>query len=429
MYKIYIYPFFSFLFIWVFFLLFRSLPIINWPELNEKTIFFLFSSLFVMFTFYFITAIYCSTKTKIIYQYNMNFLNINKIYRFLLIVSLFSLFLIGLNMIIQLKAYNLGLNLNSLTLLRYMKMENNLFNGSFLYQLTLIFTGFPLIFYLFSMYYKTHLSKRKKQSSTIVLIFFLILSLSSGGRNTLFLSLIILGLAFLYKNKVELKKNLIKWKYLFIFIFFSIVSLLVFGKMFLDREKLRGRTIEDGINNILIGYDLKLHDFFATVISIDILKEINYTFFMLYFYAVHSLNQLDNFIINSLLNQDLYYGAMSFYPIIQFLNKFGLDLPTIAMIKSEINDTGTYKTLLGSLYFDFGIIGTSFVLGILSTIFVISFSKFYFKKSFLGFCLAVILSMVFVTSPIYNTFSTGMIFLPFIISMFVLYVFMKFNRI
>lgn len=429
MYKVYLYPFFTFLFIWFGFLVFRALPIVYWPELDEKTIFLLIGSFFSIVLFYFSASFYYSKKIKVVVKENVNIRSLIRNYNFLVFFSLLSLFLIVLNVIIQLKSYGLGFSLNALTQLRYMKMEENLFKGSFLYQFSLIFSTFPLVLYLFSMYYESFISKRKKRISLIILIFFLALTLSGGGRNPLFLSLIILTLAFLYKNKIKLKNNIVKWKYLLSFIGLIIGFTFLVGKIFLDREKLRERTIEDGIDNILTGYDLHLYDFFETFLSIDILKEISYTFFMLYFYAVHSLNQLNNFVINSYLNQDLYLGAMSFYPIVQFLNKFGLNLPTITMIKSEINDTGTYKTLLGSLYFDFGIFGTFIVLGILSAIFVKAFSIFYFKNSFLGFCISIIISMVFVTSPIYNTFSTGMIFLPFMISIFSLYIFMKFNRI
>lgn len=429
MYKVYFYPFFTFLFIWFGFLLFRALPIVYWPELDEKTIFFLTGSFFSIVLFYISTSFYYSKKIKVLVKENVNIRSLNRVYSFLLFFSLISLFLIVFNVVIQLKSYGLGFSLNALTQLRYMKMEENLFNGSILYQFSLIFSTFPLVFYLFSMYYESFISKRKKRISLMVIMFFLALTLSGGGRNPLFLSLIILALAFLYINKIKLKKNIIKMKYLLSFIILIIGFTFLVGKIFLDREKLRGRSIEEGIDNILIGYDLQLYNFFMEFISIDIFKEISYTFFMLYFYAVHSLNQLNNFIVNSYSNQDLYFGAMSFYPIVQFLNKFGLDLPTITMIKSEINDTGTYKTLLGGLYFDFGIFGTFIVLGVLSAIFVKAFSIFYFKNGFIGFCISIIISMVFVTSPIYNTFSTGMIFLPFMISIFTLYVFMKFNRI
>ncbi|RXJ83093.1 O-antigen polymerase [Arcobacter cloacae] len=429
MYKIYLYPFFTFLFIWFGFFVFRHLPIIYWPELDGKTIFFLLGALFSIILFYFSTSFYYSNKIKVLSNENINIRSLNKNYNFLVFLSLISLFLIALNVILQLKFYGLGFSLNGLTQLRYMKIEENLFKGSLLYQFSLIFGAFPLVLYLFSMYYQSFISKRKEQISLMVLLLFLVLNFSGGGRNPLFLSLIILVLAFLFKNKIKLKRKIFKLKYIIISSVVFVSSIFVFAKIFFDREELRGRTIEDGIDNILTGYDLQLYDFFQKCLSIDILKEISYTFFMLYFYAVHSLNELNDFIINSYSNQDLYFGAISFYPIVQFLNKFGLDLPTITMIKSEINDTGTYKTLLGELYFDFGIFGTFIVLGILTIIFVKAFSNFYFKNSFLGFCISTIISMIFVTSPIYNTFSTGMIFLPFLISMYILFIFMKFNRI
>jgi hypothetical protein len=429
MYKVYLYPFFSFLFIWLGFLIFRELPIIYWPELNEKTIFILVGSLFSIFFFYFSASFYYSQRIKVKNDENVNIKSLCSIYKFLVFFALISLFLTLLNVIVQLKSYGLGFSLNSLTQLRYMKMEENLFKGSFLYQLSLIFSTFPLIIYLFSMYYESFLSKRKKQLSLIILLSFMISTLSGGGRNPLFLSLLIILIAFLFKYKIKLKKKIFKFKYIIIFSSISIISIFIFGKIFLDREELRGRNIEEGINNILLGYDLKLNDIFVAILNIDILKEISFTFFMLYFYAVHSLNQLNNFIVDNYLNQELYFGAISFYPIVKFLNKFGFNLPTIVEIKLEINDTGTYKTLLGSLYFDFGTFGTFIVLGILSVVFVKAFSNYYFKNSFLGFCIAVIISMVFVTSPIYDTFSTGMIFLPFMISLIILYVLMKFNRI
>jgi hypothetical protein len=123
-----------------------------------------------------------------------------------------------------------------------------------------------------------------------------------------------------------------------------------------------------------------------------------------------------------------YLGAMTFYPIVQLLNKFGFDIITINDILNDIVNPGNYTTLFGPLYFDFSIFGSFIFIVILVNLFVVNYNKYLRKQSFMSYIVIILISITFILSPIYSFLALA-VFLPICLAVFTFYIVDKFIKI
>ncbi|MEV9477230.1 O-antigen polymerase [Aliarcobacter butzleri] len=303
-------------------------------------------------------------------------------------------------------------------------MEGSELSQSTIGIISTMFSGFHIVLFIFIMWANKHLKLREIKIAQFVFFIGTATFLFGGGRNGIFISLLIVLLAIYFINFVNLRKIKINKFKLFTLILFI---LIVFLYIFVARDQYLGITLFDRISLNEVNYNIKFNNTMVELLSSDnfILKFGSYFIMYMTFYLTHSLTFLDLGFTSDLPKNAYYFGAMEFYPIVLFFNKFGFDFITIDTIRQEWSFAGNYTTLFLPLYYDFGIIGTFLMIVILIFLFVYNLLKFLNNKNLISFILLIIVGLVFILSPIYSFFSLG-VFMPILFAFMNVFIIVKF---
>jgi len=428
MYKIkYIYlkPLYYFIYIWVIFIILRYMPIVQWHTLHFETIIYLISIFIIIIVSYIIVALYISNKKSLVLKVDINYKKLKKLYFYLLFFSVFSLILIVLKFYFDTLTYDSY----NITELRYAKMSDTRRSSSLISVFATMFSGFMIVFYIFTYWYREYLPKSYYQISAVFFIFFLLSTLLSGGRNGMFISLLMVFLAIKYKNIFRVRK-ISKYSFKRIFIILSIVMLFLYitSVIFLERMELRERTLITSFEYIASAYNIEFNQYLINLLNIEIINIVIFLFLFLFFYLMHSLDQFDVAFMSPVGNLFPYLGAMTFYPVVQLLNKLGFSIVPIDIILKDIVNPGNYTTLFGPLYFDFNIFGSYIFIFMIIVVYIYNYSIFLKKKSFISYMIIILISISFLLSPIYSFFTLG-VFFPIVFALLIFYIISKFIKV
>jgi len=140
------------------------------------------------------------------------------------------------------------------------------------------------------------------------------------------------------------------------------------------------------------------------------------------------LDQFDVAFMSPVGNLFPYLGAMTFYPVVQLLNKLGFSIVPIDIILKDIVNPGNYTTLFGPLYFDFNIFGSYIFIFMIIVVYIYNYSIFLKKKSFISYMIIILISISFLLSPIYSFFTLG-VFFPIVFALLIFYIISKFIKV
>lgn len=402
---------------WIIVILLSILPIYNY-DLVSIELFFYLISFFLLSSFGFFLG--KKKKNKI----NRKFLPNNKFIDFVILLSF--LFII-LKIYLSLTG-GLG-SIYDFSLMGLTEMRNklNLFdagsNSSILSIITSILAGFPILGYFILLYFKIN-NKYLSKNRTVLLVIKLFLSiityLLGGGRNSLVLILLISFLSLLYFRRIDkgdsMKKNLKKYKKLLLLLLGIILFVIVGITISRNKYKANISTFDSSVY-YSHGFGVDLNpNLYPYINSYNNNLSIVTTSLSLYYYITHPLHEL-NITLKSSPTNFPYNGNYQFYQFSMFLNKIGFDLISINTILNEIENPGKYTGLIGAMYLDFSY-GSLMLFFILGFLFGQYWSLFIKTKSFKSFVGLVLISVVFLVSPIYSFISIG-VFSSLIISLLI----------
>lgn len=425
-------PLIYFYMIWSIFLFLRFLPIIQWNNLHIGSIVYLSLMMINIFLSYMLGILIIK---KILSKSNKNqtkivLKNFKKIYIFFFIFSLISILLIFIKFYTQINMFNLGMSIGSVTELRYERMHQAEQNQTMTGVIGTMLSGFAVILYFISYWYKDNIPKIYFNVSVVMLILYSLAMMTSGGRNAIFITVLLLFTTTVYKKIYygERKKSSFG-KQIKYFLIAGLV-LKIFYAIFVDRAARYGFGFIERTTETAYWYNIKFNDFLVGLLDNEYINGFVFLFLSLFFYLEHSLDQFDIAFNGSVSNNFPYLGAVNFYPIVQLLNKFGLGLISIDQINRELPNPGNYTTLFAPLYFDFGIFGSFLFISLIVFIFVYNYISFLNRGSIVNFILVALLTLVFMVSPIYSFFALS-VASPIFFALFifiVLNIFIKIER-
>lgn len=173
-----------------------------------------------------------------------------------------------------------------------------------------------------------------------------------GGRFYLAALLLMIFLARSFVSRPGLQKRaIIKKRVLWVGLF--IVVCLVFGYMFIDRYEQNNRVFSEAYGTWSANFDLEVNGEVSSRLSGN-MSGVWLALYMLWAYVTQGLNELNSLLVSS--QPDLAWGGFQFPQITQVLNKFtSLDFKYDQI--QNLPKVGTYITLYGASYIDFGHIG------------------------------------------------------------------------
>lgn len=277
-------PLYYFLLLWLFFIIFFNIGVINWPDLHENTVYYLFGFIITICITYLIMAIFFNRLVRKNYL-DEQMRHVDRMYNIILILCIIYIFLVIGNNFSILSSEEFSLN--NLTELRYARMQDN--ESSFLNILSIIISGFPVIFYIFSYRYMDYLSRLKRVVSFCVFSVYLFSTILSGGRNGFFIGILILFFTFLYKNmifkhqKKKVSLKLVSYIFLIILFFIVIVSII-----FIDRMEFRGRNFTESFEYLEYWYCIHFNTFLLDLLGNEYIgKIILYLCIYIFIFFIH----------------------------------------------------------------------------------------------------------------------------------------------
>lgn len=181
----------------------------------------------------------------------------------------------------------------------------------------------------------------------------------SGGRNNIFMTLVILSMAILLRL-IQGRKHILshfiilrffrKWGLPLVLIFLGYILFI-----FIDRESIRGRDLFQAYENIENSWLITLSfDITHLTINEGFIANITLACVYLLLYFVHGLNEL-NLLCSQIPEPGPFYGVHALFLPALFANKLGLiSSDNILGVSESLERSGIYFTALGSLYLDFG---------------------------------------------------------------------------
>lgn len=134
---------------------------------------------------------------------------------------------------------------------------------------------------------------------------------------------------------------------------------LFFGYMFVDRYVEGNRDFSDAYETWAASFDLEVNDEISSRLS-GVMSGVWLAVYFLWAYATQGINELNSLLISS--QPDLAWGTMQFPQIAQVLNKLtSSDLRYDQL--QNLPNVGTYITIYGASYIDFGHVGALLFIG------------------------------------------------------------------
>ena len=238
--------------------------------------------------------------------------------------------------------------------------------------------------------------------ATISLIFGFFSLFLSGGRNGFFIGLIYIFVYYLIFIKVQLKvagnvRLISKKSKLLIYgmVFFGVIYSL---NIFVERFNYQGMEPLYVLTHISKDYNVDIYipdsDFMIVFYVVAI---------YLLFYVTHAFNYLDSYFVSEY--SPIFMGAYNFPIPTRFLDLL-LNLNNNENLKDNLIQPGVYLTLPGSLYLDFGYVGSILFVSILSFCFGVWLKKHTYIPLYKRMIVSYI-GVLFLFSPIYSVLGTA----------------------
>lgn len=181
-----------------------------------------------------------------------------------------------------------------------------------------------------------------------------------GGRFYLaaLLLMIFLTRGFVSQQGIK-RQEMVKKRIFWIGLFIAVC--LFFGYMFVNRYVEANRDFSDAYETWSENFDLEVNEGITSRLS-GVMSGVWLAIYFLWAYATQGINELNSLLISS--QPDLAWGAMQFPQIAQMLNKLtSSDLRYDQL--QNLPNVGTYITIYGASYIDFGHVGALLFIGAL----------------------------------------------------------------
>lgn len=223
----------------------------------------------------------------------------------------------------------------------------------------------------------------------------------SGGRNSFFIGVLFVYfyyLLFLKTKSIKIRSRLSLAK---IFLYFALVLGFLYSmKMFVDRYVAQGMDPSSLIDYLSHEYDVDVYriEFFSQT-----LESAYIAFVYLVFYITHAFTSIDQYFSTEYC--PFFLGAYNFPQLSRFIDLL-FSTQSFVDVNDKLLVNGAYLTLPGSLYLDFGYVGSI----IFGSIFSATLGFLTRNLNLLTLTQRVIyayLCVAAVFSPIYSVFGMG----------------------
>ncbi len=267
---------------------------------------------------------------------------------------------------------------------------------------TLLAAAPPMAFVVYLIYPSSQWFKRLIMWSVIILGFGSLFL--SGGRNGFFISVgFIMMFVFIFVTKAELKKLVSPFILRIIYVS-AILGFFYSMKIFVDRF-----AVQDLEPEIMI-YFLRT-EYGVDVVDLDNASELYLSIYSawiyLVYYMVHAVTYFEHYLINDVSPQLM--GVYNFSIVARLIDVVaGSDL--VASGVNSLLVKGVYLTLPGSLFIDFGFMGSLFVAALLGVVYgwlaaQLLNLKFFEKMWLVYLCTIMLFSPFYSVVGIANGFS------------------------
>lgn len=271
-----------------------------------------------------------------------------------------------------------------------------------------ILYGCPIVFFAVLILRYEELGGLNRNLLLALSLFLLIVTvffgfLSGSGRNDAAMS--IMYAAFVMIIRVFEKKSIPKMppKFITAFVSFLIMSSMYMMFLFVEREHAISRGLSDVARVLKETYSINI------TINMDqnYLSDIKMAYIMFITYITHAVHEL-NLLLTGYKPIKLLWGQHNFFNIFVLLKKFGFDfIDPVQLSYYRGVRLGTYKTLFGDLFIDWGIAGSVIFMGGLG-VFIGYIHNIASRLRLLSVSLLASYNLLILFfSPFYSVFCTG----------------------
>ncbi len=287
--------------------------------------------------------------------------------------------------------------------------------GSIFGVISTITSAFIVVVYIYGIYFKRYLSRRKAAAIKLVFFFGLAISFLGGGRFSAAISVLFVFLfslchyVCLRKDGMvsgQLSRTAPKWGRKIVYV---IPLLVLFSYMFVARFTVDGRGDElvlsylnSGLPGVAVPDDvwLYLSDSSFLLFPYFILA-------MFFYYIGHSFYQFDILLQYGIPESAPYALAYQLYPFALFFNKLGSEIIPIESILNELPNAGTYFSLAGAFYLDFGYWGAFIAVFLVFFAGALSWGWMLRRGGFLSLYFSSMFMVLLIFSPIVGVIGTA----------------------
>lgn len=309
-----------------------------------------------------------------------------------------------------------GLSLDMIAEYRQMRArdENDVKGVSMFGVISTITFAFILVAYVHGVYFKQYLSRRKAFAIKLVFFIGLVISFLGGGRFSAAISVLFIFLFGFCHYLCQCKDDAVTERrprtcsksggvvYIVpLFALFSYMFVVRFtadGRgdeliLFYLNSGLPGVAVPDDVGRYLSDSPFLLSSYFVLA--------------MFLYYCGHSFYQFDVLLQYGLPESAPYALAYQFYPFALFFNKLGSEIIPIESILSELPNAGTYFSLAGAFYLDFGYWGAFVAVFLLFFVGAIAWGWMLRRGGFLSIYFSSMFLVLVIFSPIVGVIGTA----------------------
>jgi len=291
--------------------------------------------------------------------------------------------------------------------------------GGFLAATSHLLMGFAVFGCVLAILEAEQIKLNSMRIAFVTIGLLMVISFLEGARNPILITSGFFLSALLVRTVLGKKaipkipfRKLIKWIIVPLVIFF-------FVSVFIEREIERGRDIYSVLLHLETSFSAYIPQiWFDIAARNDVFSLALLPFMMNYHYLAHSFTELAN-LLNHTPAPGPYFGWYTFNMIGLFMNNvIGISVPDMRYMLSSLYRPGTYTTIIGFIYVDFGILFSFLIFLLFGIVSGVTWRMLKMKANISWEVLAVYILTIILFSPLYliiaisNGFSilVGMLF-------------------